>query len=369
MTQAPPGKTLPYLDWLRFLAAFAVVVSHAKNFSWSAYSDLEPASRALISTKILFTVTRFGLEAVFMFFVLSGFLVGGAAASRVSRGAFQLGDYTADRLSRIYTPLLPALLLTAAAEYIITRHIAVDAIAGGLLSVQGVLTPNPTYNGPLWSLSYEVWFYVFAGALATLLMDRKEPRLAATVILGLAIIALSRLDMAYFACWLLGGIAFFFVNRFSRLQLAIGLLAMIGCALAVEAAKSKAGLWWNGTSLADTAAIGFSISSAIVVLNLAALDAMPRLAARLGHHLAGLSYSIYLFHFPVMAVFNWFGFPPSHRIDVLSLTLFAVRIVVSIGISYGLYMLFERHTWRVRSYLRRRLRNSTGEASVGAHLT
>jgi peptidoglycan/LPS O-acetylase OafA/YrhL len=57
---------------------------------------------------IFFAATRLGGEAVLLFFVLSGFLVGGRIIRRAKSRTFSLKDYSVDRCSRILLPLIPA---------------------------------------------------------------------------------------------------------------------------------------------------------------------------------------------------------------------------------------------------------------------
>ncbi len=110
-----------------------------------------------------------GLEAVVLFFVLSGFLVGGKVLERIVNGSFDLKAYTLDRVSRIYIPLIPALIFTAVVNCLICgRPFSVLSLVGNLFGLQGVWSQIPAFagNDPLWTLSYECWFYVLGGLVA-----------------------------------------------------------------------------------------------------------------------------------------------------------------------------------------------------------
>ena len=65
-----------WLDAIRFIAAFMVLFSHSRNDFFLAYGDLPVEDKGL-GTFIFYTLGRLGHEAVIVFFVLSGFLVGG----------------------------------------------------------------------------------------------------------------------------------------------------------------------------------------------------------------------------------------------------------------------------------------------------
>ena len=65
-----------WLDATRFIAAFMVLFSHSRNDFFLPYGEL-PTDDKGIFTAIFYALGRLGHEAVIVFFVLSGFLVGG----------------------------------------------------------------------------------------------------------------------------------------------------------------------------------------------------------------------------------------------------------------------------------------------------
>jgi len=85
-----------------------VLLVHARGSAFVEYSAL-PGPQKNIIVASLFAFTRLGREAVLLFFVLSGFLVGGRLIDRVVRDDFRVVDYALDRLTRILLPLVPAL--------------------------------------------------------------------------------------------------------------------------------------------------------------------------------------------------------------------------------------------------------------------
>ena len=66
-----------WLDAIRFLAAFMVVFCHSRNDFFLPYGEL-PVEQKTLGTMLFYSLGRLGHEAVIVFFVLSGFLVGGA---------------------------------------------------------------------------------------------------------------------------------------------------------------------------------------------------------------------------------------------------------------------------------------------------
>jgi len=69
-----------FLNIVRWVAALLVVLQHIR-FLWFAEYANEQNKSSLI--KIFYFFTGFGSEAVIVFFVLSGFLVGGGSLTKM----------------------------------------------------------------------------------------------------------------------------------------------------------------------------------------------------------------------------------------------------------------------------------------------
>jgi peptidoglycan/LPS O-acetylase OafA/YrhL len=140
-----------FLDVVRFAAALTVFASH------------------LITPPAHIPLVALGHEAVWVFFVLSGFVIRFITVTRVGT----LSEYAIDRISRIYSVVAPALAFTFICEFLIrTIH------PGPLqfpFSVRTVLAQSlanltftaecwgyelvPASNSPLWSLCFECFYY------------------------------------------------------------------------------------------------------------------------------------------------------------------------------------------------------------------
>ncbi len=154
-----------YLDLVRFLAAFVVLLHHARY--------LYDPGGALFSL---------GHEAVIVFFILSGYVIAYVAEAKERN----LKDYTLSRLARIYSVALPAVILTGLFDYIgyavspeaypagaqAWDHIPLRTIGSlAFLNQIWFVSMQPFSNVPYWSLGYEVWYYV-GFALVTYLGGR-----------------------------------------------------------------------------------------------------------------------------------------------------------------------------------------------------
>ena len=83
-----------------------------------------------------------------------------------------------------------------------------------LFQFQGIICEHLDGNPPLWSLSYEVWFYILAGSLSTLYVNRAVTRRVhpiTIVAFAMALVSawcLAMLRSVYLFCWLLGAVAY-----------------------------------------------------------------------------------------------------------------------------------------------------------------
>lgn len=184
-----------YLDLLRFVAACLVVIYHSNS--------------RLIVEKIL-PFSSYGHSAVIIFFVLSGYVIAYATATKEQRAR----DYWASRLSRIWSLAVPTILLTPVLD-MIGESLAPGLYAGNTthgLAPLRILTSflflNEIWsisimsfsNIAYWSLNYEMWYYVlfalfvFGGrrrwlwiSLVALLLGPKILLLAPIWLLGVAL--------------------------------------------------------------------------------------------------------------------------------------------------------------------------------------
>jgi len=157
---------------MRATAALIVFLVHLRGSAFVEFGAL-PQDQQGHFAKAIFGILRLGHEAVLVFFVLSGFLVGGQIIRRLGDGSFDIGSYFIDRITRILVPLIPACLLTVALSAwlggIPTNWMQV---VGNMTGLNGVVVSGLPNNAPLWSLAYEIWFYVLAGAIGLMLSSK-----------------------------------------------------------------------------------------------------------------------------------------------------------------------------------------------------
>jgi peptidoglycan/LPS O-acetylase OafA/YrhL len=348
-------ETFPWLDWLRFAAAFMVLMTHARTTSFVAYGELATSNRGLLA-QLFYAATKGGHEAVIIFFVLSGFLVGGKLIERVSAGTFNALDYAVDRATRLYVPLVPALLLTIGTAWIVSGRVHWPPIMGSAAFLQGIFVNSPGLNTALWTLSYEFWFYLVGGLAATAIITRNTWWL---LFAGVGLLAFTFLSPNYLIAWLVGALAYCArPATFSRWHLgATVALTMVAILMSFAAATSEPVLW---APPKGTAILFLAVAVAMLIQQLAgARQASVSAFDRLGGSLAAFSYSLYLTHFPILHLLALAGPGPSPDFGPLGVGLFAAKLAVCLSAAWVIYHLSERHTDAIRRSVKSRLAPTT----------
>ncbi len=371
---------LYWIDWLRFLAAATVLLDHVCDANWIGQNvAADPRYKTLLT--LLVAPIHLGREAVIVFFVLSGALVGGLTLRKMRDGTFDAAGYAADRLARIYVPLVPALLLTAASVRMLDDPLAPLQYLGCLFGLQGVVTHHPYANGPLWSLSYEIWFYVLAGCVAVAAGGRGRSGRARLLAWALGALTLGilcfRLHWTYFACWLLGAGGMALSERITRPARPRAVLAGValmfaGTAgfrpdlLAVVPPLGFVGRW---SGLETVATLTLGAGTLLLVASICrSVPASPRAARieRLGTTLAAFSYTLYLTHMPILRIFASTSTRLPELVTWYALFRLAWWTAACLAVALVMYALFEKQTPRVRRWLRARLDGTARDRAVQA---
>lgn len=349
-----------WLDLLRFLAALTVVIVHMRGAAFVEYGALAETDKTPIVT-IAYAITRVAHEAVLFFFVLSGFLVGGRAFSRIAQGTFRPTDYAIDRFVRIMLPLIPALGLTAIIRIIVDGSFDIGNLVGNIFALQGILVPPFGENNSLWSLSYEVWFYVLAYAIG-LAATKKELHLPSVIMIALVACIFTSLDPIYLFCWLIGAMAYLRMpKRYSWKIMLLSCLIFLFSVAAIEINSESNSLaierFRDYIPSSDILRILLSISIAAILQQLLFVKpktSLMRSVDRLGTVLAASSYTLYLTHRPVIQVLWWFGLQRASDINYLTIGIYGGCVVICLMSSWLLYLCFEKHTNRVKNWVKRR---------------
>ncbi len=302
---------LPWLDVIRFFAAFAVVGVHVRSEMFMTYSELVPESQNLF-TKILFFINSFGVQGVLVFFILSGFLVGGRSVERMIKRQAVLKDYIIDRSVRIGMPLLASLILIWGVDLVmpyltvsqglpwgITNTHGFKEFAGNFFGLQGVLVGDA--GGTFWTLAYEIWFYVLIGSIMAITLKTHSSKTIASgcISLVLTFFVYSELTFNWISI-LMMGILSYYLSKIGIKKIVFFIALFVGLMLFVSI-NFAAGTKVEGRLTLDvpipTLEILLGIATAVCVAY--AVNHPPKsnfaiLINRLGTWLASFSYSLYI---------------------------------------------------------------------------
>lgn len=348
-----PDGHFYWLDLIRFFAAFAVLASHFRGAFFVDYSSL-PSNQQTFLTQIFYACTRLGHEAVLVFFVLSGFLVGGKSIKRITSNSFQPYNYAVDRSVRILLPLVSALLLFAVVCLISHTHFSVPIAVGNLLSLQGILCPVSFET--LWSLSYEVWFYILMCSVGYIVV-RGGGRVVFGVIvfLGCALV-FTKLNANYLFIWIIGAFGFYIAPYRSKTILwSSTVLSFVLLVLLQMTSESNTSLHIFTSFPRSSFEVAFGAVFCIClsqVIQYAPTSNVEIKINILGTKLAAFSYTLYLTHIPIRDLLWYLGAPKSPRLSIISVTLYLLWIALAMGCAYAIYWVFERNTGKVKKYVK-----------------
>lgn len=342
-----------WLDALRFIAAFFVLLSHSRNDFFLPFNKL-PLEQQGIITFVFYFVCRLGHEAVLVFFVISGFLVGGRGLERIKNNNFDAKSYTIDRTVRIGLPLLAAIAFCIVVYNITGIDYSWLTALGNLLSLQGILCDN--LISPFWSLSYEVWFYIFLLGVA-MVSNKKISGLYIIIVCGLVFTQLSSL---YLLFWFIG--AFAYLCRPSdgnKLILYISFAALIGfICLSIVASESNAisFSWKPDRKLIE---VLICLSLCLFVQQIILLKPKFKFAIKtekMFSKLADFSYTLYLTHrITLLLVFYYIFEKQNTQFDIPGFFSYIVVILLCVIVSWLIYLISEKHTKTVKKWIKSKL--------------
>jgi len=338
------------------MAALIVFFGHVRGSSFVEYGALPTESKNTL-TAIFFGLTRLGHEAVIVFFVLSGFLVGGQVIRHLKERRFDVISYCIERSTRIFLPLVPACLLTAALGLASLQPIPNwPTLLSNMIGLNGVITPTLNGNAPLWTLAYEIWFYILAGAVAHYFSSRRS-RPATFFVIGYSVCVFSILAAHYLLIWCAGAIVVLMLGLSARRSMAIVgvFLAVLGVAAYQLGFESKS--FVNVTYLPPAISevlVCIGICLTIPLLCADRTDAALRYLRGPASYLSSMSYTLYLMHYPLNVALDPF-FQKSIDLSWPAIGMFVLRVVLLLLCIRVLYWAFESRTPKLRRWLKNRL--------------
>jgi peptidoglycan/LPS O-acetylase OafA/YrhL len=344
------------LDVMRGFAALLVFAGHLRALTVSEYHpDID------LLGKGFYFITGLGHQCVIIFFVLSGFFITKSVVGSLRAGRWTFVGYGIDRLSRLWTVLIPALVITWAIDRLglwlhpdspvylgqltalpninPTEKSSFGVFLGNLFFLQEITVPTFGSNGPLWSLSYEFWYYVLFPLIA-LATARHSPfisRFFCTVLAAAILLFVGKTIASYFLIWLTGSLAYFLYQRNTGSDRATLLISVLLFILVL--AGTRAG--WNSTLINE---FSLGLSAGFLVLTLSHLTTTNRLLLVVARHTSSASYTIYLVHLPISILVTVSLFDSRAGWSATYFGTYLLLFTAILLVAYLVWFLFERHT-------------------------
>lgn len=316
-----------HLDLIRGLAALAVLIFHVRYSFFLNYQDVSDRSPLSIA---FYTLTAFGHDAVMIFFVLSGYFISASVFRDHAADRWSWRRYFVNRFSRLYIVLLPALLLTLFWDSLglrffpehpiytgeqrpwihdygnVAARFDLRTFLGNAAFLQSIKTPPFGSNYPLWSLSFEWWYYVLF-PLAWFAFVRRAGWVRTSIqlaVVALLLIFVEEEVVLYFPIWLLGtAVCLAPKLRFLQgVQSPIASLVAGGLFFAIMTATHIKGLkrLLFNSSLALDYVNGITFALLLYFLLHNQAGGASGLYSRVSKFVANFSYTLYAVHMPIL---------------------------------------------------------------------
>ncbi len=301
------GPRGPILDLMRLAAAGTVFWSHV----------VDRFDSAAIHRPDL--PGNWAHAAVVVFFVLSGYVVAGSQRARHS----QAGDYVRARLTRLCSIVLPAIALTVLvdvlvawldpvlhAEYARPQASMRYLLTAGFLNESWWLSAAPQINVPLWSLSFEFFYYAIYGlwafkpagragwlwpVLGCLVAGPKILILMPIWLAGVVVCRMERPALGVQASWLLSG---------SAALVALALIALVPPFPGYIGGAP----WFFAAQFGTDWLVGIAIALAVWLIPAAdpsaATKPVTRPGAKVLRKAGDLTFSLYVVHYPLLILYR-----------------------------------------------------------------
>ncbi|MGD6851691.1 MAG: acyltransferase family protein [Candidatus Bathyarchaeia archaeon] len=369
--QALSLQSSAFLNLVRLVACELVVLGHfLTKYQPTPYDALFRMGSTI------------GGAAVLAFFVLSGFLITYSLLNKADNPKYGFRSYFVDRFSRIYSGLIPALVLAGALAAVIyttnyTYYTQLCSMQSApslqtlsmtalmlerfpvgffqtLLAGTGISFPLPDvtpfgFNGILWTLVVEWWIYMFfgwlvIGGLAFWGKRQKSGGCKAAIAAGVGVLCLvlAGLFVQYTGAvvtWFLGVLVLLCVGSETiRMRLAGDsakrlLAAVFAFSLAVLAFALYATFAWTRDYYGVALGLAISVCILLGVLLLNHDTQKPVFNKRTAGYIAlgaGFSYTLFLTHYPIIIYLNGLDLPVNRflmLIPILLITNFAAYAI------------------------------------------
>ena len=376
-----PNLSVIHLDAVRGFAALIVLVGHARVLFFSSVTGhllIHPVLTnslnrgKMVVSNLAASTNSIGHEAVMVFFVLSGLLVGGSVLKLMKNNKWSWKGYLLKRMTRLWIVLIPALLLGAILDHLgmhifsnphsiyrapseqtlvvgdLSSKYSPKIMLGNVAFLQNIRVPTAGSNVALWSLANEFWYYIAFPFLLLALTGKRtfwQRAVSFGVFTGIMVV-IGRDASRLFLVWVLGALVSLLPLKLSK---TIAKWGTVFFAVVLSVA-----LVWVKKHIVNIATAEFTIGLLCACLlyfmlhhTQKAKDSFYSLVAAFTSR---ISYTLYLVHVPILIFLCACIDNPWH---IWTRSLGNVAIVMSvcgftIALAFGFYLLFEANTDRVR---------------------
>ncbi|MDO8801639.1 acyltransferase [Phenylobacterium sp.] len=353
---------------LRGVCALLVVLNHIRAF---VFVDFHECIQPGIAVYAFYFLTSLGHQAVIAFFALSGYLVGGRAFQSMIDGKWSSIDYAIARLSRLWTVVLPALIITfvldkagatlgGGAAYAGKYGVAlasgpllaapadhsIATLLANLLFLQTITAPVYGSNGPLWSLANEFWYYVLFPIAASTVLLRKSLlyNIIAVIVVCVLLSSLPAELLMLGSIWC-GAAAIAVVSRTEKFRKTIAssmymTIATIATVVCIIVGSRNSAIW-----ISIIAGLAWSFLLPALAVRRSKSNAYRQVAFGLSE----ISYTMYATHFPILAFLYFVLIAPTQfQPNLEGFLIVLVLTLVTLASSSVLWWSFERNSTTIR---------------------
>lgn len=343
------------LDLLRAVSAQMVCVGHAISFF--AADRLSPALPLMQNVGVL------------IFFLISGFLITHTLVRKSERADYGFVQFCIDRFSRIYSGLIPALILIAIVDGIalwwvndpnVARYYTFKTMLANLVMLEGYLGAFNALEwspfgsaSPLWTLGVEWQIYIFVSGLYFFARNPRArlPLLPLILFFGqtpifliLGSVQSNGLGRGLFVLWCAGALICF-ADRMPIARLIPGLTIGISGLIAFIA-FTRPHKEYNFVPYALVTAAFFGL---VAVTQINRVIRSPHAIKAIGFA-ADYSFSLYLIHYTIM--YSMWSISPSRGLLVAALAVVASNLIAIVLAEIG-----EKQHRKLAEWLHRALQN------------
>lgn len=346
-----------WLDSLRGLASIVVLIYHYHHFYLSdsqSRSDL-PSTSVFPYTKIFQLIYEHGGLAVQLFWVISGFVFYHVYLNKPT----SIWKFIVHRIARLYPLHLLTLLLVALLQFVSMHYLGWWQVYGNNNVFHFVLhlffasnslfvSHGLSFNGPIWSVSLEIFSYFIFIVCLPLLRKTRASLTCAILALCILVLTTTEGDVLLFSSGVIHCMTYFFVGGLAYLAykeliaknifLILGELSAVLVLIFVLSAPD-----FLGHVFATVC------GCAALVILVASLD--HRVSVNLGFMkaLGDSSYSLYLVHVPLQMIVLLCAdlFLNGTRSFAESWLTLPIYVLVSLVSAHYIYVYFEKPAGKI----------------------